>query len=189
MSFWKVALVSAAAALTACTTGYQRLGLGGGYTETQVSDSTWHVKYLATGHTTQESVQTFWLYRCALLTLEKGYPGFEIVTPMDFSALKSRHLNSLIVRTSGGGDFGASLQAVMPDVIGQTAANAPPLVKIEGDIRLMNYPFTARPGKTFDAAMLVQILLPIVNASCGGNVCPHAHTYLGVLQPHAAETQ
>jgi hypothetical protein len=42
------------------------------------------VSFQGNGLTSQESVQTYWLYRCAGLALEKGFAGFEILSDMHF---------------------------------------------------------------------------------------------------------
>lgn len=186
-----LALACIAAMLTGCTTGYQRMGLTGGYAEQPVADATWHVKFLGNGFTTMETVQTFWLYRCATLTLEKGYQGFEIVKPMPFTLNDFFRANPFAVRTGGGGGgggFAGALHSMMPDVIGQAAARAAaqPAPTMEGDIHFVNQPFTAIPGKVFDAAALKAILEPLVTGKlCTGNVCPHPHTYIGTAKPAA----
>src|SRR5262249_9009450 len=130
--------------LAGCTTPYGKMGLTGGYSEKQVSENVWHVHYLGNGFTTMETVQTMWLYRCASLTLEKGFAGFEIVTPVTFSELR-RGRHTLLQRT--GGSFSSNLQAITPFVIGQAAANAAmqPMPTFDADIRLLNAPFTAVP--------------------------------------------
>lgn len=170
MSFSKmIALAFLAVALAACTTPYQPYGLMGGYSEKQLEAGVWHVQFLGNGGTTAESVQTMWLYRCASLTLEKGYQGFEIVTPMKWSGLTIRNPVQL------------AQSSMIPDVIGQTLGNmtAARLPRLEGNIRLLNAPFTAVPGKVFDAEALKAILEPLVKGTlCNGNVCPHDHGYL-----------
>src|SRR5262249_23098684 len=41
------------------------------------------------GYTTRESVQVYWLYRCAELAIEKGFTGFEILSDMQFVMRRS----------------------------------------------------------------------------------------------------
>ena len=174
-----IALVFAAALLAACTTPYQRMGLTGGYSEKQISGDVWHVHYVGNGLTTLETVQTMWLYRCASLTLEKGFAGFEIVKSSPLTELRRGQSRPVCHASS----FSSSLQAAMPDIIGQTVGNmvAARAPTFDGDIRLINLPFTPVPGKVFDAAALKALLEPLVTVpKCKGNVCPHPHTYLGV---------
>lgn len=184
MSFQRtIAVAVVAVALAACTTGYQRMGLTGGYAENQLDPSTWHVKFLGNGFTSPETVQTFWLYRCATLTLEKGHQGFEIMTPMAFNWMRIAP-GSIAVRTGGGGGFAGAISASLPDVLGQMAGNAAAARSptMEGDIHMVDQPFTATPGKVFDALALKTLLEPLVTGKqCGGNVCPHPHTYLGTV--------
>jgi hypothetical protein len=42
------------------------------------------VSFQGNGFTTRESVQVYWLNRCAELAIEKGYAGFEVLSDMQF---------------------------------------------------------------------------------------------------------
>ncbi|MCQ4143193.1 hypothetical protein [Vogesella sp. AC12] len=66
--------------LSACATTYQPFQLfgTGGYTESQVGVATYQVSYYGNHVTSMETLNTLLLYRCAELTLEKGYDGFQI---------------------------------------------------------------------------------------------------------------
>jgi hypothetical protein len=74
--------------LAACATPYQSslvgaLWLGGGYSDEQLADGTWRVRFSGNTETTRETVETYWLYRSAELTLDKGYEGFSVVSGTD----------------------------------------------------------------------------------------------------------
>ena len=139
-------------ALAGCATGYGADDITGGYSEAQISPGVWTLRYAGNGYTTRETVQTFWLYRAAELTLEQGYDGFEIVSNMRLSAL-------------GGG---------LSDV---QYVEKPYLV---GEIRMLKKPFTPRPPTILDAHALKARLEPLVKGKlCDDhNVCPHVHDYL-----------
>jgi hypothetical protein len=162
-----LAIALAAIVAAACTTPYQKMGMTGGYEEKRLENGDWQIYFLGNGFTTPETVQTMWLYRCTLLTLEKGFQGFEIVTPMQLSGLKLRRVQ-------------LAQSSMMPDIIGQTVGNmaAAQTPRLQGTIRLLNAPFTPVPGKVFDAAALKAILEPLVTKLCNGNVCRHDHYYL-----------
>jgi hypothetical protein len=66
------------ASLTSCATGYQASGFTGGYTEKRITDSAYVVTFGGNGFATKDRVYYFWMYRCAELTLEKGYSIFSI---------------------------------------------------------------------------------------------------------------
>jgi hypothetical protein len=82
--FRVVALVIAAAFLATCATPYGEQGLLGGFSAIELRADVWRVKFQGNGYTTRETAQTYWLNRCAELTLEKGYNAFEILSDMQF---------------------------------------------------------------------------------------------------------
>lgn len=159
--------------VSTCATPYQRQGfftrsgIDGGFSEERLKslgDNIYRVSFRGTQYSTKETVQTYWLYRCAELTLELGYEGFEILSPVQLtgSELDARSL----------------VQKVQVIFIPMAA---PPTVDFVADIKLLKQPFTHMPPRTFDATILKSQLEPYVNAEekCDkGNVCPHLHDYL-----------
>jgi hypothetical protein len=73
-----LAAVVAIACLSSCATGYQASGFTGGYTEKRITDSAYVVSFGGNGFATKDRVYYFWTYRCAELTLQKGYALFSI---------------------------------------------------------------------------------------------------------------
>lgn len=168
--------------LTSCASPYDSSGLTGGYSDQQLEPGIWRVRYGGNGYTTPETVQTFWLYRCAELAKEQGYDGFEILSNLQLTSLDRRGADTahLKVLTHGGGGGGAFIY-IAPGM---------PKPWIEGDIRLLKAPFTVNVPKVFDAGALLAALQPIVKGKlCDlGNVCPHVHHYLIPTSPAAAAT-
>lgn len=66
------------ATLSSCATSYQAGGFTGGYTEKKISDSAYVVTFGGNGFASKDRIYYFWTYRCAELTLEKGYSLFSI---------------------------------------------------------------------------------------------------------------
>ena len=133
-------------------------GVTGGYSETPLAGVRWRVTFSANALTTAETAQTYWLFRSAQLALAKGYDGFRIVTPMNFTP------------NAGIGNWVG--MNVRSDVV-------------SGEIELIKKPFQPDPPTVFDAAALRDALSPYVNGNkCdGGNVCPHVHGYLFPIHP------
>ena len=77
----KLAATLAVLVLGGCASAYGPDTWTGGYSERQLGNGDWSVTYLGNGFTTQETAQTYWLYRCSQLTLDKGYDGFELSNP------------------------------------------------------------------------------------------------------------
>ena len=164
-------------ALAGCVaTPYQESGFLGGSGVQQLREDIWRIKYSGNGFTTRESVQTYWLYRSATLTLEKGYDGFEVLSQIPFVRSPD-----LIDGYAGEGFFVRTAQPVYIPIYTETGSSHP---IIEGDIRLIKKPFQPSPPKVFDAATLKAALDKFVNgpkcdvAETTGNVCPHVHDYL-----------
>jgi hypothetical protein len=76
-----LALLACSALLAACATPYQEHGLGGGYTDEQIDETHYRVKFSGNGYATSDRVWAFWMYRCAELTKEKGYTHFSLHKP------------------------------------------------------------------------------------------------------------
>lgn len=64
--------------LFACTTPYGPYGATGGYKDEKISENRYMVSFYGNGNTSGQTVWNFWIYRCAELTLEKGYEFFSI---------------------------------------------------------------------------------------------------------------
>jgi hypothetical protein len=156
--------------LSGCATDYGSQGLTGGYDQKQIEQGVWRVSFAGNGFTTAETVQTFWLYRCAEIALENGADGFEIISNIHLTALQLHPgEDARLIPVHGGGYV--YIPMYMPDV---------PKPSMVADIRLLKKPFTAVAPKSFDAAALKAALEPIVKGKLcdSGNVCPHEHAYL-----------
>jgi len=65
--------------LSSCATPYKADGNLGGFGETQLDDNLFSVYFRGNAFIDQRNVKTYLLYRCAELTVEKGYDYFVIV--------------------------------------------------------------------------------------------------------------
>src|SRR4051812_41691805 len=86
LRFLMMAAVGAAAlTLVSCATPYDQYGLLGGFDAKELRPDVYRVSFQGNGFTTKESVQVYWLNRCAELAIEKGFAGFEILSDMQFA--------------------------------------------------------------------------------------------------------
>ena len=140
--------------LCACATGYQPSNFTGGYTDIKTSGQVWNIRYGGNGYTTAETVQTFWLYHAAELTLAQGYDGFRILGSPGVAP-----------------GHGATELPVDVGLVGKPSLTL--------NIMLFKKPFISKPPVVFDAGALKARLEPLVKGGlCEGNVCPHVHSYL-----------
>jgi hypothetical protein len=116
--------------LAACATGYQPRGLTGGFSETQLSETTYQVRFVANIITPREKVAQLLLRRAAELALERG-KRYLLVTseqntghvdtgPFGPTTVPSGQLNFRLLDDAG--DSPDAVDAVL--VIDQTAASA-----------------------------------------------------------------
>jgi Skp family chaperone for outer membrane proteins len=78
--FVRHALLGTLVALAAagCATGYGSKGLTGGYTDSRIDDIHYLVSFNGNGFASKDRVWNFWFYRCAELTVEKGFTYFDL---------------------------------------------------------------------------------------------------------------
>ncbi len=119
--------------LSACATSYQPKAHQGGYSESEISKDIYHVEFGGNGLTDHLTAQSYWLYRCAELALEKGYTGFEITTNVPI--FQSAEEESVALRKIW-------------------RPNAIYVPNIYGNIRMTKGNVTPYPPKSFDAATL-----------------------------------
>jgi hypothetical protein len=82
---FRILLMAAVAiGLASCATPYAQQGLTGGFDVQELRPDVFRISFQGNGYTSRETVQVYWLYRCAQLALEKGFAGFEILSDMQF---------------------------------------------------------------------------------------------------------
>ncbi len=64
--------------LTSCATAYQKTGISGGFSETQLGENVWKVTFRGNGYTREERASDLALLRCADLTLKNGFSYFAL---------------------------------------------------------------------------------------------------------------
>jgi hypothetical protein len=199
-------LAATAVTLVSCATPYQEYGLTGGADVKELRPDVFRVSFGGNGFTTRESVQVYWLKRCADLAIERGFTGFEILSDMQFvmrhpstndpltPPLKSSlaSLNTEIpVSRDEAADFSVWRQYEHPAsrsdeptrmaaaVFIYSGGGSVAKPRLEGDVHLLNGPIEAAPPKVFNAKALLAQLDPLIKGEkCGGNICPHVHEYL-----------
>jgi hypothetical protein len=199
-----VLLAAAAVTLASCATPYQDESILGGADAKELRPDVYRVAFRGNGFTTKESVQVYWLNRCAELAIAKGYAGFEILSDMQFamsrpaeepvrtqlaSAIPSLRTH-IPVSADEAADYAswrdqrdvASLSGTpvrTAAVIFIPSGGGPPKPAIEGDVHFLPPPVKSAPPKVFNAKALLAQLEPLMKGEkCAGNICPHVHEYL-----------
>jgi hypothetical protein len=200
-------IAAVAAGLGSCAMPYAEESLMGGFSVKELRPDVYRVGFQGNGLNSQESVQTYWLYRCAGLALEKGFAGFEILSDMHF-VMRRPSVNDVALPALESST--ASLLTRIP-VSPVEVANAAPWrspgdlasrpaepiriasaviffyggapvhqAAIEGDVHFIAGPVESAPPRIFSAKALHAQLEPIIKGEkCSvGNVCPHVHEYL-----------
>lgn len=170
------------ALLSGCVAGYQPqsdipfMNIRGGYSARNRGHDVWRVTFGASSPTTPETVQCYWLYRCAEIALDKGFDGFEIVSNIRLvtSQLPEEFL-------SGGARVQPAnwVQIPLYLLLAGGGGGSDPLY-IQADILLLKGPIAARPPRVFDARKLKAALAPHLAEPIKSrtNVKPYVHDYL-----------
>jgi hypothetical protein len=157
--------------LNGCATAYQN-GKGqftGGWSVKNMEGDIYRVVFRANGYTTKETTQTYWLYKCSELAIEKGFDGFEILSNIALT-------QNISPETFFSSDKNFKpAQYYVPIYINNVYKPV-----IEADIKLIKLPFENKPPKIFEAKKLKDALNDYVNGKkCNsGNVCEHVHKYI-----------
>jgi hypothetical protein len=189
--------VAAAVTLASCATPYQERGILGGSDVKELRPDVYRVSFGGNGYTTRESVQVYWLHRCAEVAIEKGFTGFEILSDMQFVMQRpplddrpdSPHTTSVVSlspRIPVTPDDAAEVSvwrsqgdlAIQPaepiriaaagPVIFYNGGGGPPKPGIEGDVHFLSGPVESSPPKVFSAKALLAQLDPLIKSEkCG----------------------
>jgi hypothetical protein len=184
-------IAAVAVGLASCAMPYAEESLIGGFDVKELRPVVYRVSFQGNGLTSQESVQTYWLYRCAGLALEKGFAGFEILSDMHF-VMRRPSVNDVAppALESATASMGIRI-TVSPDEVAEAAswraqgdlASLPaepiriasadaviilysgasvPRPAIEGDVHFIAGPVESAPPKLFNAKALHDQLQPII---------------------------
>ncbi len=88
--FWlSLSLVVAVFALNGCATTYQKEGLTGGYSEIQLDENVFTIRFQGNGYTSTAKATDFTLLRSAEVAMEHGFKYFSVVDSDAFRANSS----------------------------------------------------------------------------------------------------
>lgn len=154
------------ATLSACATAYQREGLSGGFSETQLDENVWRVTFEGNGYTREQRAEDFALLRSAELTLEKGYTHFGLAgsrSSTETGAFTTPSTSYTTGSAYGSGNY-AYGSATTRTYGGQTYFISKPSTK---NTVVM---FKGKPdvqGMVYDAKFICQSIGPKYGITCG----------------------
>lgn len=144
--------------LCGCATAYQKSGLTGGYTDKRLSDSTYYVDFAGNGYASGERVHMFFLYRCAELTIEKGFDYLLVESgPPPKAALEGPAAASHAMWHSD--DDVGGMQPVYYYTYTITTYNA------RGTVHMYHAPLTYELAWAIDARKLKEALQPYMDSN------------------------
>jgi len=155
-----------------CTTPYGPRGLTGGYVETRVADDTYVVAFHGNGNTSGDMVWRYWIYRCAELTLQRGYEFFAVATAKTGTSSAGNTLKLMAFdeleddappppdafKGGGGGSGGGSHSVYIPSASGGTVTTW----HASATIRMFRNTNEAGATYALRARAIVEILKPYV---------------------------
>jgi hypothetical protein len=109
-----VALGLALAACSVSPTPYQAAADGQGYSEQQIENDRYRVRFAGNSATDRETVENYVLYRAAELAIQTGHDYFKVVS-RDTEAVGDVYSGgpSIGVGVGGGGNFGVGLSTIV----------------------------------------------------------------------------
>jgi len=99
----RLALLFAVLASVGCSTSYKESGFSGGFSETQLAEDVFTVRFRGNGYTSSERAPDFTLLRSAELALEHGYRFFVIVDSTDEVSTSNFTTPTTTTATANGG--------------------------------------------------------------------------------------
>jgi hypothetical protein len=196
--FLTLAMLSVSFFLSGCVgpTPYQVRQFNGGYQERSVAEDRWYVEFYGNGRTSRETVFAYWIYRCAEVTLQKGYDYFVIVarTPQASPAA------DIEIHYSAGDADDAASSAIRAKGTGGGGSRAPTYSSVPGgtittwSARGVIQVFKGAPDpdeRAFMAKELTDKLGPVVRlaSQSGTNVkLPSNYLAAGDPEPPAARS-
>jgi hypothetical protein len=159
---WFVAAIVVCALVAGCAPSLREDGLTTGLFVSP-SPGGYYVRFDGNSSSTDEAVDAYWLYNCAVLALQKGYDGF-VLDGSNLSVSNRPGVDPLLI---GAG--------AAPFVLAQTLPGLSPGKVMQANIVLVKKPFSADASHVFDAAEVRDKLRDFAaNGSCAGmNRCAH----------------
>ena len=154
--------------LAGCTTAYgpytytDSMGyINGGYKEKKLEDNSYIVSFYGNTSTGQQQIWNYWIYRCAELTLLKGYELFELI-PSDERASLDNNSDDILVTFSmlpdPTADHSVTMRPAVTYQIKQVSYSSSAIVKMYKD------PIPVNAGLLLDAAVIKEALKPYVDS-------------------------
>lgn len=170
MNFGKLLTLGLVILISGCATPYQNSAgaFTGGWDAKNLEGEVYRVSFYGNGYTSEETVQTYWLYKCAEVAIENGFDGFEILSHI--SLTKNIPVEDLFKKDP---IFKKAQVYYVP-------MDSGPKPHITADILLLKSPLEGQPPKVFDAPKLKEALNDFVTGEkCSmDNVCEHVHKYI-----------
>jgi hypothetical protein len=122
LNIQKIVMVLCIMVLAGCVTPYQKLGLGGGFSDFALSDDTYKISFRGNGYTSADIVQDYLLRRCAEITLQNGYRYF-VILGANTNSKNSAWTTPAQVQSNSYGNFYGTGNAYLNSVYGSYNQN------------------------------------------------------------------
>jgi len=154
--------------LCSCATTYQSSGITGGYVEKRITDSAYVVTFGGNGFASKDRIYNFWTYRCAELTLEKGYSLFSIRSNQSTGRLNPP-ADSILSAVYHPEEDGAALiktaSSVAPIIVPVPGGAGPPKWMYSGTVLMYQKPLPEELLWAVDAQAVMAALKPYIDSN------------------------
>jgi hypothetical protein len=159
--------ILAVLSICSCATTYQSSGITGGYVEKRITDSAYVVSFGGNGFASKDRIYSFWTYRCAELTLEKGYSLYSIRSNQSAGQLSppAGSIRSAVYHTQDGGELIKTASSVAPIIVPVPGGAGPPKWTYSGTVLMYRKPLPEELLWAVDAQAVVAALKPYIDSN------------------------
>ena len=152
--------------LCSCATTYQSSGITGGYVEKRITDSAYVVTFGGNGFASKDRIYNFWTYRCAELTLQKGYSLFSIRSNQSTGRLDppADSIRSAVYHPQDGGELIKTASSA-PIIVPVPGGAGPPKWTYSGTVLMYQKPLPEELLWAVDAQAVMAALKPYIDSN------------------------
>jgi hypothetical protein len=153
-SFRITIIVSFMFLLIGCATTYGPKELAGGYAEEMLTPNTMRVMFEGNQYNDQEEIKTYLMYRCAELTLDKGFTHFLILEDASFQDVVDQEFDASDIKFETRTSMSGGVQSTVSSTFGPQETSGGTIGVF--DIFMRVGPDPSYPSASLDAKSIIE---------------------------------
>jgi hypothetical protein len=149
--------------LAGCVSPYEKLGLGGGFSDFALTDGTYKISFRGNGYSSAELVQNYLLRRCAEITLQRGYKYF-VILGANTSTKRFAWTTPAQIQSNSNGNFSSTGNGYTNNIYGNYNQNTITTINPSQTFIINRYTATAiikmlNSNKNYQSALDAEFIL------------------------------